>query len=1067
MNQVTLRESNPRHRRDAVSVDSLRAKPTVRRRLCRLLIAAWATTGLLGVASAFAQTPFVPYFGKNQVRYDHFRWQIYTTDHFEIFYYPEIEPHLERIAGYAESAYQHISSELKYDLAFKVPLIIFKTSSEFQEQNVVPGAAQEGVGAFAEPFRQRIVLPIDDPPDLLYRLIVHELTHQFEFDIIPTSLIRRSVPLWVNEGLSDYMTGIWQPLDLMTIRDAAVSDIVPRMSEMSDYGNFTNLRMVYNLGHAVFEFIESKWGKEGIRQYMFALRKAVIGGGDNAYMEAFKLTPEEFDQQFERYLKDRFKPFRDKERPADYGRNLAPDPEKSPFNAAVSIEPSPSGDLIAVATGNRRDRELDIVLVSAKDGSVIRNLTSGFDHDRGFEFVVQPGGRYNQVPWISWSSSGDRIAYFVRSEKSRTLIIQDVLSGRIEQRLALRTVDDPESPDFSPDGQRVAFAALQGGVGDIFVIDLASRAVTNVTKDAFGNAGPTWAPDGRSLVYLTRVSGNEKLFRVDLATGNKVQITFGTHDDTAAQFLNPDTLVFSSTALDPTQTIDADTARNGRVYNVWTLNTRNGELRQLTDTVGGNVSTVVIKDGSVSKIAFVSYYKGLYELHTLDQRDPLATAATSDFGSPGPIVDFQSPLQHTLIPDNKRTKGTFEKMFLDGRPPVNLGVTSGGDVFGGSAVTFSDVLGDKQFNMFAASVSQYRTLAFSFQNISRRFNYAVQGFSQTTFFYGNLSNVFYDPSLAGLIDRDLALATRTLRGGSVFGIYPFNRYRRVELSAGFLQYREAFNDPSLQEYSLEFQNQTFGRQLFQNGTFVPLSVSFVQETTLFREFGPLSGSTVRATYEVAPKVAGSLSRQTADVDARYYQRLGASGLLALRARGFNSWGESPTFMYFGGNSELRGYDYLSFLGSKSAFFNAELRFPFIEAMLTPIGVLGGIRGVLFANMGGGSFDGQPGAEGGSFKWFSNKAAQYQPIVSQQQDPLTGIVSTTLGPAETISGFRLVDARASYGMGLETFALGFPVHFDWSWKTLFNRQWEDALFRLQGGSSAFRKSRFSVWIGYDF
>ena len=30
--------------------------------------------------------------------------------------------------------------------------------------------------------------------------------------------------------------------------------------------------------------------------------------------------PEEFDQQFEKYLKDRFKPFRDKERPADYGR---------------------------------------------------------------------------------------------------------------------------------------------------------------------------------------------------------------------------------------------------------------------------------------------------------------------------------------------------------------------------------------------------------------------------------------------------------------------------------------------------------------------------------------------------------------------------------------------------------------------------------------------------------------------------------------------------------------------------------------------------------------------------
>ena len=213
----------------------------------------------------------------------------YETDHFIIYYYPEIEPHLERMAGYAESAYQHVSSELKHDLAHKVPLILFQTSSEFQQQNVIPGAAQEGVGAFAEPTRQRIVMPMDEPPDLLYRLIVHELTHQFEFDIIPTSLIRRSMPLWVNEGLADYMTGVWRPLDLMTVRDAAVADIVPKMSKLEGYGGFSSPRMIYNLGHAIFEFIEAKWGKEGLRQYLFALRKSVIGGGEDAYQEAFKI----------------------------------------------------------------------------------------------------------------------------------------------------------------------------------------------------------------------------------------------------------------------------------------------------------------------------------------------------------------------------------------------------------------------------------------------------------------------------------------------------------------------------------------------------------------------------------------------------------------------------------------------------------------------------------------------------------------------------------------------------------------------------------------------------------
>jgi hypothetical protein len=349
---------------------------------------------LTGAASlASAQTPFVPYFGKNNIHYDNFDWHIYTTDHFEIYYYTDLEKHLERIAGYAEGAYQQVSSDLKHDLSFKVPLILFKTHSEFEQQNVAPGAAQEGVGAFAEPFRDRMLLPIDDPPDRLYGLIAHELTHIFEFDIIPQGLIRRSVPLWVNEGLSDYERGQWTPLDLMMIRDAAVADIVPKMSDLQGYGNSGNPRLIYNLGHAVFEFIEARYGKEGIRQFLFALRKSVIGGGEDAYEEALKMKPDEFDQAFERYLKERFKPFRDKERPADYGRDLAPNQEKTQYSQALSIAPSPSGDLLAVVTINRKDGEADIVLLSAKDGSMVRNLTAGFDKDFGFTNLVMLGER--------------------------------------------------------------------------------------------------------------------------------------------------------------------------------------------------------------------------------------------------------------------------------------------------------------------------------------------------------------------------------------------------------------------------------------------------------------------------------------------------------------------------------------------------------------------------------------------------------------------------------------------------------------------------------------------------
>ena len=1017
-----------------------------------------------------AQSNFAPYYGKNRVKYDNFDWHIYTTDHFEIFYYPELEEHLERVASYAESAYQQISADLRHDLPELVPLVIFKTHSEFEQQNVIPGASPEGVGAFAEPRRDRIVLPIDESPDGLYRLITHELTHIFAFDVIPRSIMSANIPLWVDEGLADYMAGVWRPLDLMQVRDVAVSDTVPKMTQFDAYGGFASGRVVYNLGHAAFEYIEDGWGKEGLRQFLFSLRRTAVGGGSDPYEDALDLTAEEFDDGFKRYLDDRFEAFRDKERPADYGRNLAPDPLRSQYPVVISIEASPTGELIAAMAANRRDRELDIVILSAQTGEVIRNLTSGFDQDFGFEYIPTPGLRFNTVPWMSWSPDGDRLAYFVRKGKYKSLVVQNVVTRRIEQRVDLDTVDEPESPSFSPDGRRVAFSALRSAVGDIFELDLETRDVTNLTNDALANYSPLYAPDGQSVLFLARVSGNNKLFTLDVATGERTQLTFGTHDEAGARFVDDRTVVFASTAVGPTQPIDSNVARDGNIFNIWTLDLENGALRQYTDTATGNVNPVIVspaRDQEGDRLAFITYYKSEYGLHTIVRDEALHLASASDFGGPGAAIDFQAPLSHTLIPDNSRRKGRFEKMFLEGRPPINFGVTNSGDVLGGTQISFTDVLGDQQFSVLAYSISQYRTFGFSYANLAGRLQYALQGYSQEQFFFGSVPGVAFGSNL-GFLNRDNALAVRKVRGGSGFAIYPLDRFRRLEFSAGVFNYNESYDDPALQREADAFQQENFGTSLFNNGTLVPLGINYVQETTIFREYGPVAGNTMRLSYEFAPPFSNTLlGRQTIDVDARQYLRLGTNGLFAVRGRYFNSWGESPDFLFFGGNSEMRGYDYLQFLGQKAFFANAELRFPLVEAMATPIGVLGGIRGVFFFNFGAVGFNDVP------LDVWTSDPELVRPVVGFSDNPNTGQSQEVFGDPARIDGFRLVNGRASYGIGLSTTALGFPVHFDWAWRTLFNKAWEDVVFADEGasrersGSDVFRKVRFSMWIGYDF
>jgi outer membrane protein assembly factor BamA len=313
------------------------------------------------------------------------------------------------------------------------------------------------------------------------------------------------------------------------------------------------------------------------------------------------------------------------------------------------------------------------------------------------------------------------------------------------------------------------------------------------------------------------------------------------------------------------------------------------------------------------------------------------------------------------------------------------------------------------------------------------------------------------------------------------------------VSGGLIQLNEQYNDQNLQAYTDAYQQALYGTTVLRTGTLMPFGGAFIQETTVFREFGPLAGNTMRLAYDFAPKIGGMLSRQTFDGDVRHYLRLGGSGLLATRLRGFKSIGDFPDFQYFGGNSELRGYDYLQFAGQNVGFANAELRFPLNEAALTPIGVVGGVRGVFFAGIGGAWFNNQPttspcAGQSNTFRFMNNSTAVcavptgYKTDASGNivlnTDPATGVGTPVLNYAPaTVSGFRLQDARASYGLGLETFARGFPIHFDWSWRTLFNKGWEEVVFACAAvnqqtgacinGANEWRKPRFAVWIGYDF
>ena len=250
-----------------------------------------------------------------------FPWQVYTTDHFDIHYYAEPTRDLGDVARAAERAYQRVSSDLGHDLSFNIPLMLFNTRADFEQQTVVPAAVTATVGGFSDPESNSAVLPLEVPAevtpmpgsDYVDRQIAHQVTHIFVFDIFPRTPTFPRLPMWVEEGLADYMPGVWRdPWDLRQLRETVVADNVPKMTMLEGTvdgrDDPPSYRLSYNLGHAAFEFIEMEYGQDGIRQFIFALRANLIDGGGDPYDAAFGMTPDEFDRAFERYLQERFTP---------------------------------------------------------------------------------------------------------------------------------------------------------------------------------------------------------------------------------------------------------------------------------------------------------------------------------------------------------------------------------------------------------------------------------------------------------------------------------------------------------------------------------------------------------------------------------------------------------------------------------------------------------------------------------------------------------------------------------------------------------------------------------------
>ena len=222
--------------------------------------------GLAALLLAFAQ-PLFGQFGRNKLQYHVFDFRVIQTAHFDVYYYPKEREAALDAARMAERAYQRLSRLLGHEFEERKPIILYASHSEFQETNALPGFIDEGTGGVTEFTKRRVILPFTGDYADFEHVLVHELVHAFQYDMVAQGLINQvnpfpfQPPLWFVEGMAEYLS--IGGLDTQThawVRDATLSGYLRTIPEMSRYSDYLS----YRFGQSVWAYVGAKYGDETI-----------------------------------------------------------------------------------------------------------------------------------------------------------------------------------------------------------------------------------------------------------------------------------------------------------------------------------------------------------------------------------------------------------------------------------------------------------------------------------------------------------------------------------------------------------------------------------------------------------------------------------------------------------------------------------------------------------------------------------------------------------------------------------------------------------------------------------
>jgi Tol biopolymer transport system component len=846
----------------------------------------------LGLLLLVTGTAEAQYFGRNKVQYERFRFTILETPHFDVYYYPEEREAAGIAAQLAERWYTRLSRTLHHTFTERQRIILYASHAHFAQTSILPGDVPEGVGGFTDHLAGRVVLPFAAGLGETDHVLGHEIVHAFQRDMLrQQGRSLAMLPLWFSEGMAERLSvGDLDVNTRMWLRDAERSHRVPTLAQLDDPKYFP-----YRYGQALWSWLEERYGADIAARALNARSGSAIG----RLQQATGAGKDALESGWREFVADAAG-----ESSASGGTALTRVIGGRADDGQLNVGPalSPDGRFL-VFLSERDQHAVDVFLADAKSGRVrTRLLSTATDpHFDALQFIESAG---------AWDLRSRSFVLATVRDGHPELTIFDMPTGRIRQRIPVPTVDQIFSPSWSPTGGRLVFSGMKGGVTDVYTVNLADGRVEQLTRDVYSDLQPAWSPDGSRIVFAT-----------DRFSSSIDRLEFGRYELGAIDWPSRDVRYLGGTTsgknIDPHWCPDASclyfVSDETGVSNLYRMDLPSLVVTQMTeDPIGVSGVTALSPAISVgeagTRVAMSVYRDGGYQIRALD----LPLSGTIDASAIASAEPAPAPARKRLAPpvsasaervatehhggaasDTGLPASFHAKPYLPSLSLFSFGqpyLSAGGGAFGsfvtaGMSFSVGDLFGEQELNS-AIQVGRRSTdfaVQTTYVNRRSRWNWAVSG-SQIPWLVGTGLETRTDTSVSGdpLIVRDSSFEQQQHRQATAVLMYPFNRARRVELSAGL----DAVTF-SRRVTSTSFSGETL-RRVGQATRTTPAGqpalsalggAALVYDTAVFGIASPVMGERYRLGLTAS---TGDLTFATASADYRRYWPLSDDVSVALK-----------------------------------------------------------------------------------------------------------------------------------------------------------------------------------------